>query len=121
MSKSNPKRFWSFFRNKTKSKSLPSKIQNDSAGSTEPQCKACLFNDYFKSVFKQVDERGQDQLLDIPIICEDHLSSMCLNDFDVYKILSNQACGPDNVTLYVLKNARPANDPITDKFFHFKH
>ena len=54
-------RFWSFFRNRTKSKSLPSKIQNDSAGSTDPQGKACLFNDYFKSVFKQVDERGQDQ------------------------------------------------------------
>ena len=59
MSKSNPKRFWTFFRNKTKSKSLPCKIQNDSAGSADPQSKACLFNDYFKSVFKQVDEREQ--------------------------------------------------------------
>ena len=46
MQKSNPKSFWSFFRNKTKSKSLPSKIQNDSAGSTDPQGKACLFNHF---------------------------------------------------------------------------
>ena len=37
----------------------------------------CLFN-YLKSVFKQVDEKRHDQLPDIPIICEDHLSSMCL-------------------------------------------
>ena len=88
MSKSNPKRFWFFFRNKTKSKSLPSKIEKDYAGSADPQGKACLLNDYFKSVFKQVDEREQDQLPDIPIICEDHLSSMCFNDFDVFKILS---------------------------------
>ena len=41
------------------------------------------FNDYFKFVFKQVDDREQNQLPDIPIICEDHLSSMCFNDFDV--------------------------------------
>ena len=78
MSKSNPKRFWSFFRNKTKSKSLPSKIQNDSAGSTDPQGKACLFNDYFISVFEQVKEREEDQLPDIPIICEDHLSRVLM-------------------------------------------
>ena len=107
MSKSNPRRFWSFFRNKTKSKSLPSKIQNDSAGSTDQQGKACLFTDYFKSIFKQVDKREQDQLPDIPIICDDHLSSMCFNDFDVFKISSkldvNKACGPDNVSPYVLK------------------
>ena len=74
---------------------------------TDPQGKACLFNDYFKSVFKQVDKREQDQLPDIPIICEDHLSSMWLNDFDVFNILSkldvNKACGPDNVSQYVLK------------------
>ena len=107
MSKSNPQRFWSFFRNKTKSKSLHSKIQNNSAASTDPQGKACLFNDYFKYVFKQVDERVQDQLPDIPIICEDHLSTMCFNDFDVFKMLFkldvNKACGPDNVSPYVLK------------------
>ena len=125
MAKSNLKRFWSFFRNKTKSKSLPSKIQNDSAGSTDPQGKACLFNDYFKSVFRQVDEREQDQLPDIPIICEDHLSTMCFNDFDVFKILSkldvNKACGPDNVSPYVLKICAQQITPSLPSFFQFKH
>ena len=122
MSKSNPKIFWSFFRNKTKSKSQPGKIQNDSAGSTDPQGKACLFNDYFKSVFKQVDEREQDQLPDIPIICEDHLSSMCFNDFDVFKILSkldvNKSCGPDNVSPYVLKMCAQQITPSLTIFFN---
>ena len=125
MSKSNPKRFWSFFRKKTKSKSPPSKIQNDSAGSTDPQGKACPFNNYFKSVFKQVDEREQDQLPDIPIICEDHLSSMCFNDFDVFKILSkldvNKACGPDNVSPYVLKMCAQQITPSLTSFFNLKN
>ena len=63
-------------------------MQNKSASSTDPQGKACLFNDYFKYVFKQVDGRDQDQLPDIPIICEDHLNSMCFSDSDVFKIVS---------------------------------
>ena len=42
--------------------------------------------DYFKSVFKQVDEIEQDELPDVPIICEDHLSTMCFKDCDVFKL-----------------------------------
>ena len=73
----------------------------------DSQGKAYLFNDYLRYVFKQIDERGQDQLPDITIICKYYPSSICFNDFDVFTISSkldvSKACGPDNVSTYVLK------------------
>ena len=50
----NPKRFWSFFRSKTRSKSLPQVI-SDTNGitATSSKEKATLFNNYFFSVFTQ--------------------------------------------------------------------
>ena len=117
MLKSNSNRFWSFFRNKTKVKHYLVRFKTILLALQTHKVRRV----YYKSVFKQVDEREQDQLPDTPIICEGNLSSMCFNDFDVFKILSkldvNKACGPDNVSPYVLKMcAQQINQSLTSFF-----
>ena len=47
--KSNPKRFWSFFHFKTKSRSSPEVIRNDETECSKPRDKATIFNRYFAS------------------------------------------------------------------------
>ena len=49
--KNNPKRFWSYFKRKTSSKSIPTTVRNDHTESDDPAVKATLFNEYFASVF----------------------------------------------------------------------
>jgi hypothetical protein len=47
----NPKRFWSYFKQKTSSKSIPTVVRNDQVESENPTIKAQMFNNYFASVF----------------------------------------------------------------------
>ena len=52
----NPKKFWSFYSVKTKTRKLPLAIKNDENSNslvTDSLEKANLFNDYFNSVFSK--------------------------------------------------------------------
>ena len=53
---SNPKRFWSFFSSKCKSKSIPNCISNGDELCETAQEKANVFNQFFCSVFTDDDE-----------------------------------------------------------------
>ena len=66
MLKSNSNRFWSFFRNKTKVKHYLVRFKTILLALQTHKVRRV----YYKSVFKQVDEREQDQLPDTPIIFE---------------------------------------------------
>ena len=47
----NPKRFWSYVRSKTQSRTLPQLIKSDNRTSSDVRDKVQLFNSYFYSVF----------------------------------------------------------------------
>ena len=120
--KTNPNRFWSFFRNKTKTKSLPSKLQHANTSCVDPQGKASLFNEYFKSVFKDQDIMGQEELPVIPTCCDERLKYVHFTEHDVFKIIStldgNKACGPDNVSPRVLKMCAEEIAPSLSSLFN---
>jgi len=105
MCKDNPKRFWSFFRNKTKCKTLPDSLRNDSVECTEPADKARIFNAYFHSVFVNdidvnlptINTCNNNVLSDPWFTCDQVLTIM--RGLDV-----NKASGPDGLSPFILKH-----------------
>lgn len=85
--KENPKRFWSFYRAKTNSKSLPNIIKNKlDNGASNPQDMAQLFSNYFYSAFN-----GSPPNL-LPKIHESkdpRLKDVLFKECDVYEILTS--------------------------------
>jgi hypothetical protein len=101
----NPKRFWSFFRCKTQSKSLPKVIHSGNVTASSPKDKAEMFNKYFFSVFSQ--PKVAQQLPDIPMSQHQLLGRIEVTEDDVLEILKNldvsKAIGPDGISPRVLK------------------
>lgn len=102
--KTNPKRFWTYYRSKTKNRSLPQTIEHEGRESQEAATKASLFNEYFHSVFT----RGCDS--ELPNVQGFVDYSLGTVHFSVQEVLSqmksldvNKACGPDNLSPRVLK------------------
>lgn len=84
----NPKRFWSFFRQKTKCKSLPHMIKSENGQSaTDAQDKATLFNTYFYSVL--TPPKNYDFLPNVPVHSHDMLGCISISESDVLEILIN--------------------------------
>lgn len=100
----NPKRFWSYYRSKTKSKSLPHSVKNESNEAQEPNAKANMFNDYFYSAF------NNNVSPELPVINEFvdcNLSTIRFNSNHVLAKLKGlditKACGPDKLSPRVLR------------------
>ncbi len=104
--KSNPKRFWSFFRSKTKSKVIPHTMHDDSESVDSATEKSALFNKHFHSVFEP--DRPCDQLPDINVKRIEGLSNVVFTSANVRKALQNldvnKAIGPDEISPRVLKH-----------------
>jgi len=117
--KENPKRFWSFFNCKTKTKGIPDVISNGTNEYCETPDKANCFNKYFQSVF--LSERDVDctypepssghgvshngtsndpvnQNVTEPVFSSNIVLSV-LRDLDV-----NSAGGPDGLSPFILKH-----------------
>ena len=104
--KVNPKRFWSSFRHKTKSNSIPANVTYGGRQISSGVEMAEAFNKYFYSTFTHAPEVPLDAftppddrmpVLDSLVLCED----------EVYKVLLNldpsKALGPDGRPTIVLK------------------
>ena len=104
--KSNPKKFWSFFRCKTKSRSTPSIIRIDSIELSDARAKASAFNNYFCSVFLPRDS------CDLPLVLRDvsPISIPCFTVDEVISVLSHldvkKASAPSECSSFILKNCR---------------
>ena len=117
----NPKRFWSYFRMKSKSKTLPETVKNaDSTGATLPEDKAKLFNDYFYSVFSADDPHGP-----LPAIKKQVDSSLSDIQFSVDTVQkamadldAKKACGPESLPVCVLKECRQQLAPSLARLFN---
>lgn len=109
VSVSNPKRFWSFFRCKTKSRTIPICITDGESTCDNSVEKASLFNDYFVSVFSQpgVFIAPPVNSVDLPLVHPPSVTplqiSAIMKDLDV-----NKACPPSDISPFVLKNCRDA-------------
>ena len=57
----NPKRFWSFVKARTKQRSLPSVLQHETSGlkAADPSNKASMLMDYFQTVYPCPDDKPE--------------------------------------------------------------
>ena len=101
----NPKRFWSYFRSKTRTRSLPQVIKSNSCTASEAADKAQLFNSYFYSVFT----KPSDNVVypDITGFQHELLGSVQIEECDLLDILYHldisKATGPDGISPKLLK------------------
>ena len=103
---SNPKRFWSLLRAKTKHRSIPKKVHLDNRSAQTPIRKAFLFNSFFESNFTKHDSESQ-----LPSAINDYvkpnLSSCTISIAETRLILdnidTNKATGPDDISGRILR------------------
>ena len=110
----NPKRFWSFLRSKSRSKSTPNSLIHDGVEYSDSYVKANLFNKFFQSVFTPTNN---DPLPAIAEEVDDHLSTVRFDRSEVLKCLkglnTSKAAGPDGLPTQILKEfAEVLVDPI---------
>ena len=118
--KKNPKRFWSFFHEKTKSKAIPDILTDGISEYSDTAAKADLFSKYFQSVFHQdispthlnVENTRTENI---------NLSSIEFDHLQIQKILSgldaNKASGPDNLSSRILKECATVLAPSLTLLF----
>ena len=103
--KNNPKRFWSYFRSKTKTDSIPAKVSYNNSSFTSDFDKAEAFNKFFFSTFNNDDDdlptsssiANQTSLLDNIILTELEVLEA------LQRIDHHKAPGPDKIPSYILK------------------
>ena len=105
ISRTNPKRFWSFFRQKTNIRSLPKELCDGAERCCNPKEKATLFNRYFCSVFNNAPVSQQPSIPDVlpppvpaPSFTPDQVLAV-LKKLDV-----NSASPPDDISPVVLRS-----------------
>ena len=103
----NPKRFWSFFRSKTKVKSVPQLVSDGDSSSSDLHDKVGMFNKYFQSVFEDKSDELELPEMQNLVPNQPNLSTLHLTVNDVFKVISalkvGKACGPDNLSPRILK------------------
>ena len=129
--KSNPKKFWQFIANKTKSRStIPDlvlsdddvdedgKIKDDATFTTDDQSKANRFNEFFASVF---NSKTKEPNTSLPARTEQKLTDIVITNDKVLKILGKlkpgKSPGPDGLHPRVLKEIGPEIAPALTTIF----
>lgn len=115
----NPKRFWSYFKSKTKSHSIPANVCHGDVECSAPKEKAELFNTYFASVFTQPTHLSSPPVLACSV---KPLPVPVFTIEEVIKVLShldvNSATGPSDISPIVLKRCCHALAPSLTIMFN---
>ena len=102
----NPKKFWSFVKTKTGTKSVPETMKVDNRDVTNKKEIAEAFNKYFNSVFSANEPCNAD----FNVTQNRELCFIQLTEQEVLKILEKldikKAKGPDNISPIILKDCR---------------
>ena len=102
--KRNPKAFFAYAKSKRKYASLIPDLKDGSKIITSEECKATLFNSFFKSVFT----KEKNTLPDFEPVCEASISGVVFSEERVKKNLLNlnpyQPPGADNLHPRILKD-----------------
>ena len=115
----NPKRFWSFFRSKTRSHSIPVEITDGNSKCSNAKEKATLFNNYFSSLFTHSDNLTPNFVtpttpapIPLPSVTPDEIST-------ILKSLSvNKACPPNDISPFILKTCHLLLSPLLCVLFN---
>ena len=106
-----PKKFWSFYSTKTKTRKLPLAIKrnkDDINPVTSSYSKANLFNEYFHSVYSHINAEPLPPESH-PIVPIHELSTIAVSVSEVKSIFKNldasKSPGPDGITARLLKEA----------------
>ena len=99
----NPKKFWSFFKSKTKCGNIPVTVTDGKGKFTDPEDKASCFNAYFHSVFTTSSDAS------IPLTSVDSpVSEPIFTIRDIISTLKaldvNKSVGPDGISPFVLRH-----------------
>jgi hypothetical protein len=124
----NPKRFWSFYKNKKKSPSIPTTVKSCNQTYRSEPDQAEAFNTYFHSVFS-LDDSPISHLHEVQQTCDltasdSYTSSLQLEVSveEVEKLLREidptKACGPDAFPSLVLKECASELAPSACKPFN---
>ena len=118
--KTNPKKFWSFFKAKTKSRSTPEIIHKDNVECTEAHDRAELFNAHFVSVFNSnvsvpdafILSGDPAPVIPTPTFSANNVAEV-LSHLDVHKVYA-----PDDIAPIVLKKCGSALAPSLSVLFN---
>ena len=116
----NPKRFWSFVKSRTKKQNTPGCIIYKGSRALTPEEKANVFNQFFCSVFNDrtdnlssIPGRGRDYSTVLPAYL---INDLICTPIEVAKVLKSlnvdKACGPDGVSPRLL-------NPILARLFNY--
>ena len=115
--RTNPKRFWSFLRSKTKSKHIPSEMKFQGNTSDEPEVVANYFNNFFYSNFTHVHNTGN--LPPFNSFINPNLSIVQLSVAEVRIILQNiDTSKADGIPGVFLKNCAKELAPSFTKLLN---
>lgn len=118
----NAKKFWSFFRSKSKSKSIPCRVVYKDQQAEDSKDKAELFNKYFHSTF------NSDAFTTLPEI---EIDRSCIHELNNVTFHSNmlehallqldvsKASGPDDISAIVLKECAHILAPSLALLFNY--
>jgi exonuclease III len=115
---SNPKRFWTLLKDRTRSKTSPSMLVHQGKEESDPKQLCEIFNTYFSSVF---NSKNYDTLPEISIETDPDLKEVTISEEEVSieltKVNTTKAPGPDGLSTRVLKECREElKAPITKLF-----
>ncbi|CAB3996295.1 Hypothetical predicted protein [Paramuricea clavata] len=105
----NPKRFWSFFKTKSKVSNIPGKVSmkendNERLHADNNTDIANMFNEYFASIFTSDPDSNSERQDHSQVITIDNIA---LSEEEVMTVImnldSNKAQGPDNIPARLLK------------------
>ena len=126
--KSNPKRFWSILKVKSKHKNVPETItmatsDNSRVKASTPSEVAELFNQYFVSVFASdqgtpAPERENGQLLDSGLFLTDVILSVSEVEQTLLNLEASKATGPDELPAKILKETAEVIAPLLTELFN---
>ena len=116
--KVNPKRFWSFFKMKSKSPAIPNTISFENTECTAPNEKCTMFNNYFSSVFTPP---SNDDLPHLPL-CDVVIPDPSFTVDQVSQVLKNLdlkcACPPNDISPHILKTCHDLLAPSLTILFN---
>ena len=126
--KSNPKRFWSILKVKSKHKNVPETItmatsDNSRVKASTPSEVAELFNQYFVSVFASdqgtpAPERENGQLPDSDLFLTDVILSVSEVELTLLNLDASKATGPDELPAKILKGTAEVIAPSLTELFN---
>ena len=120
--KDNPKKFWNFYRSKTKSARIPKVVHLGSVKASTSAAKANLLNHFFASVFLKADLHTVETTTTFTAQ-DDELHSIQATDEEVLKALEiidpSKACVPDQIPGRVLRECSSEIAPSLTRLINF--